>query len=108
LLSALALDTDGQQAMARMVARDLVLLVQADLLLRHAPDWLSRAFVDSRLGAPGGDAFGARPVALASDALLQRAWPGRPRRHPKMSRATRAPAARSPLQWPETAAHSAA
>ncbi|HET8703986.1 acyl-CoA dehydrogenase family protein [Castellaniella sp.] len=76
LLSALALDTDGQQAMARMVARDLVLLVQADLLLRHAPDWLSRAFVDSRLGAPGGDAFGARPVALASDALLQRAWPG--------------------------------
>src|SRR5690606_27110316 len=31
LLSALALDTDGQQAMARMVARDLVLLVQADL-----------------------------------------------------------------------------
>jgi len=76
LLSALALDADGQQAMARMVARDLVLLVQADLLLRHAPDWLSRAFVDSRLGAPGGDAFGARPVALASDALLQRAWPG--------------------------------
>ena len=76
LLSALALDTDGQQAMARMVARDLVLLVQADLLLRHAPDWLSRAFVDSRLGTPGGDAFGARPVALASDALLQRAWPG--------------------------------
>ncbi len=76
LLSALALDADGQQAMARMVARDLVLLVQADLLLRHAPDWLSRAFVDSRLGTPGGDAFGARPVALASDALLQRAWPG--------------------------------
>jgi len=76
LLSALALDADGQQAMARMVARDLVLLVQADLLLRYAPDWLSRAFVDSRLGTPGGDAFGARPVALASDALLQRAWPG--------------------------------
>ncbi|MHA3902020.1 acyl-CoA dehydrogenase family protein [Castellaniella sp. WN] len=76
LLATLALDADGQQAMARMVARDLVLLVQADLLLRHAPDWLSRAFVDSRLGAAGGDAFGVRPVTLASDALLRRAWPG--------------------------------
>lgn len=75
LLAALALDADGQQAMARMVARDLVLLVQADLLLRHAPQVVSRAFVDSRLGADGGDAFGARPVVLASDALLRRAWP---------------------------------
>jgi putative acyl-CoA dehydrogenase len=75
LLAALALDADGQQAMARMIARDLVLLVQADLLLRHAPDAVSRAFVDSRLGAVGGDAFGARPTALASDALLRRAWP---------------------------------
>ncbi len=26
-------------------------------------------------GAAGGDVFGARPVAMASDALLQRAWP---------------------------------
>lgn len=75
LLAALALDADGRQAMARMVARDLVLLVQADLLLRHAPQVVSRAFVDSRLGAGGGDAFGARPVVLASDALLRRAWP---------------------------------
>lgn len=75
LLAALALGAEEQQAMGRMIARDLVLLVQADLLLRHAPEALSRAFVDSRLGAPGGDAFGVRPVALATDALLRRAWP---------------------------------
>ena len=75
VLSVLALDAESRQAMARMVARDLVLLVQADLLLRHAPDEVSRAFVDSRLATAGGDVVGARPVALASDVLLQRAWP---------------------------------
>ncbi|MFV0282599.1 MAG: acyl-CoA dehydrogenase family protein [Castellaniella sp.] len=76
LLAALALDAQGQQSLARMISRDLVLLVQADLLLRQAPDAVSRTFVDSRLGAAGGDVFGARPSALASDALLRRAWPG--------------------------------
>ncbi|WP_368639374.1 acyl-CoA dehydrogenase family protein [Castellaniella ginsengisoli] len=75
LRAVLALDAEAQQALARMVARDLVLLVQADLLLRHAPQELARAFVDSRLGAAGGDAFGARPSALPADALLRRAWP---------------------------------
>ena len=75
LRAALACGPDGQQAQARMIARDLVLLVQADLLLRHAPHAVARAFVDSRLGAVGGEAFGVRSGSLAADALLRRAWP---------------------------------
>ncbi|WP_269497705.1 acyl-CoA dehydrogenase family protein [Castellaniella sp. S9] len=75
LLDALGRPDDEQQAAARYTAQDLVLLAQADLLLRHAPDWLARAFVDSRLGGEGGRVYGAHAVALASDALLQRAWP---------------------------------
>ncbi len=75
LLACLRADDAQQQAGARLIARDLVLLVQADLLLRHAPDWLSRAFVDSRLAGDGGGVFGAPAVLPGADALLQRAWP---------------------------------
>ncbi|CAM5778495.1 acyl-CoA dehydrogenase family protein [Castellaniella caeni] len=65
---------DEQQMFARQIAQDLVLLVQADLLLRHAPGWLSQAFVSSRLQGGGGRVYGAQAVGLASDELLQRAW----------------------------------
>uniref|UniRef100_UPI00333EACA6 acyl-CoA dehydrogenase family protein n=1 Tax=Castellaniella defragrans TaxID=75697 RepID=UPI00333EACA6 len=75
LLDAWRRPEDEQQTLARYTAQDLVLLVQADLLLRHAPDWLARAFIDSRLAGQGGRVYGAHAVALASDALLQRAWP---------------------------------
>ena len=75
LLRDLRLDADAQQARARQIAQDLVLLVQADLLLRHAPDYVSRVFVDSRLSGGGGRVYGAQASDLASDALLQRAWP---------------------------------
>lgn len=64
-----------QQQCARYTAQSLVLLAQADLLLRYAPDWLARIFIDSRLGTPGGRVFGGQSLALASDALLARAWP---------------------------------
>lgn len=64
-----------QQLDARYTVQSLVLLVQADLLLRHAPDWLARIFIESRLGAPGGRVFGGQAVDLASDALFARAWP---------------------------------
>ncbi|MFT0531263.1 acyl-CoA dehydrogenase family protein [Castellaniella hirudinis] len=61
--------------LARQMAQDLVLLAQADLLLRHAPAAVSRAFVDSRL-ADAGRVYGAGLTDLTSEALLQRAWPG--------------------------------
>ncbi|MGB6007336.1 acyl-CoA dehydrogenase family protein [Castellaniella sp.] len=75
LLRDLRLDAESQQGRARQIAQDLVLLVQADLLLRHAPECVSRAFVDSRLVGGGGRVYGAQALDLASDALLQRAWP---------------------------------
>lgn len=64
-----------QQQGARYTVQSLVLLVQADLLLRYAPNGLARLFIDSRLGAPGGRVFGGQALALASDDVLARAWP---------------------------------
>lgn len=71
----LQLDAGSQPVQARQIAQDLVLLVQADLMLRHAPEAVSRVFVDSRLAGGGGRVFGAQTLDLASDILLQRAWP---------------------------------
>ncbi|WP_322997394.1 acyl-CoA dehydrogenase family protein [Castellaniella sp.] len=74
VLRGLQADAVQQPWQARQLAQDLILLVQADLLLRHAPAAVSRAFVDSRL-AVGGRVYGACMTALATDVLLQRAWP---------------------------------
>ncbi|CAM5216841.1 Putative acyl-CoA dehydrogenase OS=Castellaniella defragrans OX=75697 GN=HNR28_001112 PE=3 SV=1 [Castellaniella defragrans] len=75
LLQALQADEARQQGCARAMARDLVLLVQADLLLRHAPAEVSASFVQSRLVQGNGPVYGASAVPLASSALLARAWP---------------------------------
>lgn len=75
LLRVLQADEDAQQRQARLVARDLVLLVQADLLLHHAPADISGPFIQSRLGEGGDQVYGARSGALASEALFERAWP---------------------------------
>ncbi|HUH41300.1 MAG TPA: acyl-CoA dehydrogenase family protein [Castellaniella sp.] len=75
LLHALQQPPADSASLARYTAQDLVLLVQADLLLRHAPAETARAFVDSRLGGHGGRVYGAQSVVLATDALLARAWP---------------------------------
>lgn len=75
LLEVLRSDDDTQQRQARMVARDLVLLVQADLLLRHAPADVSGPFIQSRFVDGSDQVYGARSAALASDALFERACP---------------------------------
>jgi len=75
LQEALRRPGDERQAAARHIAQDLVLLAQADLLLRHAPGDLARAFVDSRLGGHDGRVYGTQMVAPAAEAVLQRAWP---------------------------------
>jgi putative acyl-CoA dehydrogenase len=75
LLADLQAPEDAQQAQARAIARDLVLLMQADLLLRHAPAEVSEPFVRSRLAAGGGPVYGTGAAVTASDALLARAWP---------------------------------
>jgi len=58
---------------ARRLAERIVLAVQAGLLLRHAPDYVSSAFVASRLTRDVGGAFGRLPSGIDCAAILARA-----------------------------------
>jgi len=51
----------------------VVLAVQAGLLLRHAPGYVSSAFVASRLAREPGGAFGRLPAGVDCEAILGRA-----------------------------------
>ena len=67
------------EAGARSLAARIVLAVQAGLLLRHAPPFVSHAFVQSRLAHPPGAAFGCLPAGVDAAAILARALQtGRP------------------------------
>jgi putative acyl-CoA dehydrogenase len=58
---------------ARVLAERIVLAVQAALLLRHAPAYVSSAFVASRLAREPGGAFGRLPAGTDCAAILARA-----------------------------------
>jgi putative acyl-CoA dehydrogenase len=58
---------------ARVLAERVVLAVQAGLLLRHAPSYVSSAFVASRLAREPGGAFGRLPAGVDCGAILARA-----------------------------------
>ena len=58
---------------ARVLAERVVLAVQAGLLLRHAPDFVSSAFIASRLAREPGGAFGRLPAGVDCTAILARA-----------------------------------
>ncbi|WUR15881.1 isovaleryl-CoA dehydrogenase [[Empedobacter] haloabium] len=64
--------TDGEFG-ARVLAERIVLAVQASLLLRHAPAYVSSAFVASRLAREPGGAFGRLPAGTDCAAILARA-----------------------------------
>lgn len=68
-LPALARDEGG----ARRLAQRIVLAVQAALLLRHAPAYVSEAFVASRIASEAGGAFGGLPASSDCAAILARA-----------------------------------
>nr|WP_294865421.1 isovaleryl-CoA dehydrogenase [uncultured Pseudogulbenkiania sp.] len=61
------------EADARHLVRRMVLLVQAGLLLRHAPEALAEAFCASRLGEDWGGSFGSLPSTLALAPIVRRA-----------------------------------
>jgi putative acyl-CoA dehydrogenase len=64
------------EAQARAFTRDLVLALQAALLLRHAPAFVSDAFCASRLAGDGsGAVFGMLPQGLDHRAIVERAAP---------------------------------
>jgi len=58
---------------ARVLAERVVLAVQAALLLRHAPAYVSSAFMASRLKREPGGAYGRLPSGVDCAAILSRA-----------------------------------
>jgi putative acyl-CoA dehydrogenase len=58
---------------ARRLAEQLVVAVQAGLLLRHAPACVADAFLASRLAQDVGGAFGRLPAGVDCAAILARA-----------------------------------
>jgi len=58
---------------ARRLAEQLVVGVQAGLLLRHAPAYVADAFVASRIARETGGAFGRLPDGVDAPAILARA-----------------------------------
>ena len=75
LLDRLAAPDRNDEAQARALVRDLVLGLQAALLIKHSPPAVSDAFCASRLGGEGGGAFGTLPRGLDLRAIVERAAP---------------------------------
>jgi putative acyl-CoA dehydrogenase len=63
------------ESQARMIVRDLVLAMQAALLLKHAPAPVAEAFCSSRLGEEPGGTFGLLPSGIDCRAIVDRAAP---------------------------------
>jgi putative acyl-CoA dehydrogenase len=66
--------TEVSETGARRLVESMALLLQASLLLRHAPGFVSDAFVAARLVSPGV-AYGALPEGVDAEAIVQRAMP---------------------------------
>lgn len=63
------------ESQARALVRDLVLSLQAALLIKHAPSGVADAFCASRLEGEGGSVFGALPGGLDLRGIAERATP---------------------------------
>jgi putative acyl-CoA dehydrogenase len=63
------------EAQARALVRDLVLALQAVLLVKHAPAEVADAFCASRVSAESGSVFGQLPRGLDLRAIVERASP---------------------------------
>ena len=65
----------NDESRARAIVRDLVLAMQAALLLQHAPAAVADAFCASRLGDEPGGTFGLLPAGIDLRAIVDRAAP---------------------------------
>jgi putative acyl-CoA dehydrogenase len=65
----------NDESQARVLVRDLVLALQAALLIKHSPPAVADAFCASRLGGESGGAFGTLPRGLDLRAIAERAAP---------------------------------
>jgi putative acyl-CoA dehydrogenase len=67
-------DPAEAESRARVLTESMALLLQASLLLRHAPSFVSDAFCASRLGG-GGLVFGTLPAGTRCKDIVERAAP---------------------------------
>ena len=65
----------NDESQARALVRELVLALQAALLIRHAPAVVADAFCASRLDGDGGSVFGLLPRGTDLHAIAERAAP---------------------------------
>jgi putative acyl-CoA dehydrogenase len=65
----------NDEGQARVLVRDLVLALQAALLVKHAPAAVADAFCASRLSGDSGGAFGTLPRGSDMRAIADRASP---------------------------------
>ncbi len=72
---ALGKDRTSLEADARRTVERMALVLQASLLVRHAPAAVADAFCAARLGAERGFAFGTLPAGADTRAIVDRAWP---------------------------------
>jgi putative acyl-CoA dehydrogenase len=63
------------ESQARAVVRDLILAMQAALLVRHAPAPVADAFCLSRLGEEPSGTLGLLPPGIDCRAIVERAAP---------------------------------
>jgi putative acyl-CoA dehydrogenase len=75
LAGRLAAADRNDESQARVLTRDLVLALQAALLIKHSPQAVADAFCASRLGEDAGSVFGALPRGLDLRAIAERAVP---------------------------------
>lgn len=64
-----------REPLARHIAREIVLLAQAVLLLQHAPYPVADAFLRTRINTEASGVFGSGVPIDAADSILARAWP---------------------------------
>jgi putative acyl-CoA dehydrogenase len=60
---------------ARVLAGTMAVLLEASLLVRHAPPEVSDAFCASRLGSHASLVFGGLPRSLHFDKIIARSTP---------------------------------
>ena len=75
LLKRLSAPDRNDESQARVLVRDLVLALQAALLVKHSPPAVADAFCVSRLDGESGAAFGMLPRGVDTRALVERAAP---------------------------------
>jgi putative acyl-CoA dehydrogenase len=77
-LASLRADLEGAtdpEVRARSLVERMALVLQASLLVRHAPAAVADAFCASRLAGDWGATFGTLPAGLAFGSIIDRARP---------------------------------